>query len=259
VGVLGLDEFLIAQVFALLFVFARVGTALVILPVFGENFVSQRVRLLLALALSLLLVPVLQERIPPAPSSAPVLLRLLAIEVVAGVFIGTVARIFLATLDTAGMFISLQTGLASAAIFNPALGVTGSPFGSFLGMAGLALIAVTDLHHMLLLGLAASYDLFVPGVGLPMGDFAQTVGRALTQSFAIGFQMAAPFIIGGILLNTALGVLSRLVPQMQIFFVALPLQIGAGILLMMASAGAAMLLWLNALQSAFTGLFLAPG
>jgi len=259
VDALGLDAFLAGQVFALMFVFARIGTALVVLPVFGENFVSARVRLLLALALSLVLVPVLQDRIPPAPSAVPELVRLLAIEIAAGVFIGTVARVLLATLDTAGMIISLQTGLASAAIFNPALGVQGSPFGSFLGVSGLALIAVTDMHHMLLLGLASSYDLFVPGVGLPLGDFAETVGRALAQSFAIGFQMAAPFIIGGVLLNTALGVLARLVPQMQIFFVALPLQIGAGILLMMASLGAAMLLWLGALQGAFTDLFLAPG
>lgn len=257
-GALGLDAFLAAQVFAFLFVFARIGTALAVMPVFGEQFVSVQVRLLFALAASLLLVPVLQGRIPPVPDDVPVLVRLIAIEALAGIFLGTVARIALSALETAGMFISLQTGLAAAAIFNPALGIQGSPFGSFLGVGGLALIVVTDLHHLLLTGLVSSYDLFVPGVGLPMGDLAETAGRVMSQSFAIGFQMAAPFIVGGILLNVALGVMSRLVPQMQIFFVALPLQIGAGLLLMAASLGAAMLLWLDGLQAVYGGLFV-PG
>ena len=73
---------------------------------------------------------------------------------------------------------------------------------------------MADLHHLLLAGIGNSYALFPPGGILPVNDFAETVMRLVGQSFSIGMQMAAPFVIGGIILNVALGVLSRLEDQL---------------------------------------------
>lgn len=252
--VISLETFLSGQIYAFLLVFTRVGTALMFMPVFGETFVSASIRLLFALGMSLVLTPVLMPTLPVAPTDVPGLLTLIATEGFIGLFLGVVARLLMSTLEMAGMLISMQTGLAAAVMFNPSLGTQGSPFGSILGVLGITLVVVADLHHLLLAGLGNSYALFPPGGLLPVNDFAETVMRLVGQSFSIGMQMAAPFVIGGIILNVALGVLSRLVPQMQIFFVALPIQIGAGLLLFAISLGAAMLLWLNLLQETVLGL-----
>jgi flagellar biosynthetic protein FliR len=252
--VVSLETFLNAQIYAFLLVFARVGTALMFMPVFGETFVSSTIRLLFALGMSLLLMPVLMPTLPVAPTDVPGLLTLIATEGFIGVFLGVIARLLMSTLEIAGMIISLQTGLAAAMMFNPSLGTQGSPFGSMLGVLGITIVVIADLHHLLLAGIGNSYALFPPGGVVPVNDFSETIMRLIGESFSIGTQMAAPFVVGGIILNVALGVLSRLVPQMQIFFVALPVQIGAGLLLFAISLGAAMLLWLTHFEEAVIGL-----
>jgi flagellar biosynthetic protein FliR len=249
-----LETFLNAQIYAFLLVFARVGTALMFMPVFGETFVSSTIRLLFALGMSLLLMPVLMPTLPVAPTDVPGLLTLIATEGFIGVFLGVIARLLMSTLEIAGMIISLQTGLAAAMMFNPSLGTQGSPFGSMLGVLGITIVVIADLHHLLLAGIGNSYALFPPGGVVPVNDFSETIMRLIGESFSIGTQMAAPFVVGGIILNVALGVLSRLVPQMQIFFVALPVQIGAGLLLFAISLEAAMLLWLTHFEEAVIGL-----
>jgi flagellar biosynthesis protein FliR len=255
VPVIPLDAFLIGQVYAFLLVFARVGTALMFMPVFGEVFVSSTIRLMFALVMSLLLAPVLMPTLPVPPTAVPAFATLIATEAFIGLFLGVVARMVMSALEMAGMVISLQTGLAAAAMFNPAIGTQGSPFGSILGVLGITLLVVTDLHHLLLAGVANSYALFPPGGILPVNDFAETTMRLVGQSFSIGTQMAAPFVIGGIVLNVALGVLSRLVPQMQIFFVALPIQIAGGLVLFLVSLSSAMLVWLTLAEETIVGIF----
>lgn len=250
-----LDAFLTAQVFAFLLVFARVGTAMMMMPAMGEAFISPQIRVLIALGFSLLLVPVLQPGLPPIPQSTPAFVVLLAGEVTVGVFFGMACRLLLMTLETAGSLISLQTGLSSAAMFNPALGIQGTPFGAMLGAMGLVMIFSTDLHHMMLGAIANSYELFRPGAPLPLNDMADTIARIVGQTFLIATRMAAPFIIGGMALNVALGVLARLVPQMQIFFVALPVQIAGGLLLFMVSLGAVMALWVSTFEQFLLGVF----
>lgn len=252
--VVSLETFLSAQVYAFLLVFARVGTALMFMPIFGEAFVSGTIRLLFALGMSLLLMPVLMPTLPVAPTDVPGFLTLIATEGFIGLFLGVIARLLMSTLEVAGMIVSMQTGLSAAVMFNPSLGTQGSPFGSMLGVLGITIVVIADLHHLLLAGIGNSYALFPPGGVLPVNDFSETIMRLVGQSFSIGTQMAAPFVIGGIILNVALGVLSRLVPQMQIFFVALPVQIGAGLMLFAISLGAAMLLWLTLFEETLTGL-----
>lgn len=254
-AVVSLETFLNTQIYAFLLVFSRVGTALMFMPVFGETFVSGTIRLLFALGMSLLLTPVLMPTLPVAPTDVPGLVTLIAAEGFVGFFLGVVARMLMSTLEIAGQLISMQTGLSAAMMFNPSIGAQGSPFGSMLGVLGITIIVLADLHHLLLAGIGHSYTLFPPGAVLPLNDFSETVMRLVAEGFSIGTQMAAPFVIGGIILNVALGVLSRLVPQMQIFFVALPVQIGAGLLLFAISLGAAMLLWLTYLQETILGLF----
>jgi flagellar biosynthetic protein FliR len=107
-------------------------------------------------------------------------------------------------------------------------------------MLAVALVFATDLHHLAIAALNDSYTLFHPGEFPLTGDMAALTVKLVAGSFRIGVQLAAPFIVFGLLFNIGLGVLSRLMPQMQVYFVATPLSILAGLLILFAVIAAMM-------------------
>jgi flagellar biosynthetic protein FliR len=100
---------------------------------------------------------------------------------------------------------------------------------------GLLVIFALNLHHLLILAVVNSYQIFIPGEPILVEDFAFTVARVTTESFKLGIQLAAPFIGLGLVFYSAMGIINRLMPSMQIFFVAIPLQVGMGLALMALS------------------------
>jgi flagellar biosynthesis protein FliR len=237
-----LAELLPQQAFSLLLVFVRLGSALMLMPGFGESYISPRVRLLLALAIAVVVQPVLPPVLPPLPASPAALFLLIFGEAFIGLFLGSVARLMMAALSMGGMMIATVTGLANALTNDPTAAQQGSIAGSFLTMLALLVILVLDLHHVLLRGIIESYQIFVPGQALLVGDISQMITRVVSKAFLLGFQLASPFIAVALIFNLGLGLLSRLMPQMQVFFIAIPLQIviGLGILLI---ALPAMIAW----------------
>jgi len=111
------------------------------------------------------------------------------------------------------------------------------------------LIFATDLHHLVIAGLNDSYQLFQPGELPVTGDMAQLVTRTIATAFKIGIQLSAPFMVFGLLFNLGLGVLSRLMPQMQVFFIGMPLSITLGLLLLLLVIGAMMGLFVGYIES----------
>jgi len=249
-----LEQLLPANLFAALLIFARVGSAMMLLPGFGEFYVLQRYRLLLALAIALLLTPVLGSSLPALPAGAPRLAALVGGEVMIGVFLGSVARILLSALDVAGTVVSLQLGLSAAQIFNPMLAQQGALTSAFYSVLGVLLIFVTDLHHLLLGAVVDSYNAFIPGSLPPLGDLSQAVVRGAADAFRLGIEMAAPFIVLGTLFFVALGVIGRLVPQLQLLFVVQPLQIVGGLCALIVVLGAGMRWFLETFAQQFTTL-----
>jgi flagellar biosynthesis protein FliR len=252
-----LTEFLPANLFAAFLIFARLGSALMLLPGFGELYVPQRYRLLLALLLSGLLTPVLGPILPTLPASPASLAVIVGGEVAVGIFIGTIARIMVSALETAGMVVSLQLGLSTAVIFNPLADQQQSPLPSALfAMLGVVLIFLTDLHHLLLRAAVDSYGLFKPGEFLPVGDLSDMVARVAAGSFRLGIEISAPFIVLGLVFFVALGIVARMVPQLQVLFIAQPLQIIGGLLVFAVAMVAGMRWFLDAFvqqMSAFAG------
>ena len=226
-----LAQYLPANIFAALLVFARIGSAMMLLPGFGEVYVPQRFRLLLAVFISLLLLPILSPLLPAMPASPAKLVAVLGIEIAVGVFIGTLARLILAGLDTAGQIVSLQSGLSNAVMFNPMQSSQSAIPSALYSALGVLLIFLTNLHYLMLRALVDSYMVFPPGRLPPVGDLSQTVTHAVAGSFRLGVEMAAPFIVVGIVFFIGLGLIGRLVPQLQVMFVTLPLQIMGGLLL----------------------------
>lgn len=249
-----LQHLLPANVFALMLIFARIGSAMMLLPGFGEFYVMQRFRLLLALLIAAMLTPLLGPALPALPGSPVRLVVMVGSEVVIGLFLGMVSRILLSALDIAGTIISFQLGLSAAQIFNPMQASTGALTSSFYSVLGVTMIFLTDLHHLLIRALVNSYNVFPPGVMPPAGDLSEMIAKSVAGAFLIGMELAAPFILLGLLFYAAIGVVTRLVPQLQILFVTLPLQILGGLFCMVFVLAASMQWFLDAFARGFTAL-----
>lgn len=241
-----LQTFVVEQVFAFILIFTRTGTALMIMPGIGDSFVSARIRLAFALALSFIVTPVLAPYLPAIPESSVGFMMLILAEAVIGIFIGTVMRILMSALDTAGMVISMQTGFANALIFNPVAGGQGSLVGALLSMLGIVMIFVTNMHHYLIATVFDSYNLF-PATGAlpPVADMSDVIARTVNTAFNIGVRLAAPFLVVGLLIYLTFGLLGRLMPQLQIFFLALPVQILLSLITLALVFSAGILYWLG--------------
>jgi flagellar biosynthetic protein FliR len=250
-----LQTFLTTGIFAFLLVFVRIGTAAMIMPGLGDSFVPQNIRLYIALGLSLVISPVIQPYIPSPVPGMSVMFALLIMEFVIGLFIGTISRVLMVALDTAGMLISMSSGLSNAQIFNPALAMQGSIMGAFLSVTGVMVLFATNLHHLLIYGLVESYIMFPVG-GVPdTGSMAEMMTRAVSASFLTGFQMAIPFIVLTLVLYIGMGVLSRLMPQIQVFILALPVQIVLSLITLSLTLSAMFLFWMSRFEAGMT-LFL---
>lgn len=229
-------------------VFARVGSMIMLLPGFGEPAVPTRLRLTFALALAVALAPALADRVPEVAASAWGMALQVGSEALIGVMLGGAARLLVSALATAGQLFGLEIGIAFAQTSDPTQTQSGQLIAVFLGVFGLALIFATGLDHMFLRGVAGSYEVIAPGAPMPVGDAAQIALEATASAFRTGFQIAMPVIAAGMIFRVGLGVLSRLIPQIQVFFVVLPLQIMGGLVVLGIGLSTGMLIWLDSLQ-----------
>lgn len=253
-----LQEFMVSGVFAFMLTFARMGTAAMVMPGLGDAFVSPRIRLHLALGISFVLMPVIWPKIPSPLPGTFALLTLIIMEFVVGLFFGAIARIFMTALDVAGMLISFSSSLSNAQLFNPSLASQGSLVGAFLSVTGIVFLFATNMHHLLIMGVVESYELFPIG-GVPdTGSMAELVAKAVSGSFLIGVKIAAPFLVLTLMIYVSMGVLSRVMPQVQVFILALPLQILLSLVLMALIMTVAFSYWLGQFESAMV-FFLSGG
>lgn len=219
----------LAQLFAGFLVFCRVGAALMLLPGFGDSYVPVRIRLGLAIVLSLVLLPAVGPLLPAGIGEDAASVGLIVTELGIGLFFGMVSRITLSALNTAGSIIALQTGLSSAMDYDVTAGQQGVTLGAFLGALGLVLVFATETHHLLLRGLLESYRMFEPGKLSPLGDFSDMAARLVARSFSIALALSAPFLLVGTIVSVGMGLMARLMPAVQVFFVLQPVQIALGL------------------------------
>ena len=216
-----------------LLLFARVGTMLMLIPALGEQIIPARLRLGFALAFSLLLYPLLSLQLPRLPPDIFNVIVLIFHELIVGLILGGIARIVVMGAQVAGAVIAFQTGLSVAQAADPSNGgIQGAIIGSFLSFLGITLIFATDLHHLALAAIHDSYLIFSPTTTLMFEDAAQMAIETVAGAFVIGVQMAAPFIVFGLVFYLGVGILGRLMPQLQVFFIAMPATISVGLILL---------------------------
>ncbi|MGL5117070.1 MAG: flagellar biosynthetic protein FliR [Beijerinckiaceae bacterium] len=229
---------------AFMIVFARIGALVMLMPGIGDRAIPVRMRLSFALLLSLLMTPLVADRLPPLSGGPEPLIRLALIELLIGVMLGTTVRMTLSAMQLAGTVIAQQMGLSFSATIDPTAGVQNPTIATFLVLVATAMIFALDLHHLSIRGMHDSYMLMRPGEPPTTGDAAQFVVQTFVAAFRIGIQISAPFLVFAIVFNLGLGVLSRLMPQLQIFFLAMPATIIIGTLILIAALGVMMNVYL---------------
>jgi flagellar biosynthetic protein FliR len=240
-----LNEILTLDIYRFFLIFTRIGAALMIMPGMGGHLVSSRIRLIFGLAISLVLLPVIGTTLPPLPNRLSNLILLIGSEAMIGFYLGILTQALMSTLHVAGTFIGFQVGLTNAFSFDAVAEQQSSTLTALFTNTALIAIFATDLHHLMLRAIADSYAVLIPGQPLPLGDFAETLGRLLSASISFALQLAAPLLAFGMIYNVALGLMSRLSPQIQVFFIALPLQVLAGLWMMMVALPLIIMLFLR--------------
>ncbi|QHO78091.1 flagellar biosynthetic protein FliR [Bradyrhizobium sp. CCBAU 051011] len=226
-------------------VFARVGAMVMLLPGFGESNIPVRIKLGIALLLTLIILPLHRAAYQVDLTSMSSLGVLMVHEIVIGIVLGATARVTLAALAVAGSVIAQQLGLGFVTAVDPTQGQQGVLIGNFLSILGMTVLFATDTHHLVIAALNESYRIFAPGELMSSGDVAALATRAFATAFKIGMQLSAPFLVFGLVFNIGLGVLARLMPAMQVYFVGVPLSIMIGFLIFGLVLSAMMGTYLN--------------
>ena len=246
-----LTDLVVQEILTCFLVFARIGTAMMILPMFGEPWLNARSKLAMAAVVSYVLVPASGVHAPaiadPARLFAPVVG-----EMVIGGFLGLMVRVIFSATQMAGAAIAMHSGLQVASMFDPSEASQATIPATLLSTTVLALMFASDAHHLLLAGLARSYTVMPFGILPDLGSLSEAMTRIGSRSFDLAFRVAGPVIMVALLLNAVLGVMNRLMPTLQVMFVAAPLQIMVGLVVLAASIGSIGLLCLRTVSLAWS-------
>ena len=241
-----------AWAFSFLLVLSRCGMAVVLLPGLGEAEAPATLRIGLALALTVLVLPGLGIVTPPDGIGS---LAMIAAELLCGGLLGGLARLITMALPMAGQVISFMLGLSSVVQPDPVLGQSSALMRLF-SLAAPVLVLSTGLWALPVAALAGSYTLAPPGTLLPAADNAEAVIAAIAVSFSLALRLAAPFIFASVVWQVAMGLTGRLVPHLQIYFAAIPGQIAGGLAMLALLMAAMLASWTEAARQ---GFLLLPG
>lgn len=243
-----LQNILPAEAFGFLLVLVRLSALFGFAPAFGEQQIPQRIRVATAVTVSGVVYFLVRDSLPSLPDSPLLLAGFVIVEFLIGLMIAMTARLLFNALNIAGTIVAFQTSLAASQQFDPTQGTQSAIFASFMSVLGVTLIFVTDLHLMMLEAMIDSYRLFPAGRMPPLDDFAEVVLDIVATAFLLGIQISAPFLVFGVVFNIGLGLTARLMPQLPVFFVAMPLNIFVGFLILLIALPAMMMWFLRAFE-----------
>jgi flagellar biosynthetic protein FliR len=241
-------DLILDHAFALILVLARIGATFALLPGLGESTIPAVVKAGMVLTLTILLLPAIEPLLPARPENELRLALMVLTEMANGLWFGWLARILTTSLPLAGQFVADFAGLSNVLQPSPDLGAQTTAISRMYDVAVPALILSTGLYTMLLSSLLRFYQLIPPGTLVWIPDSAALTVTVVAESFNLALRLAAPFILAAIAWHVAIGLIARLVPRLQVFFVALPGQIGLGLLLLGAVAAPTVGAWMEAMR-----------
>ncbi|GGY50903.1 flagellar biosynthetic protein FliR [Parvularcula lutaonensis] len=241
------------QLTVLLLTFARIGTICMLMPGLGESYVSPRIRLGIAASISLIISVTVAHRLPFLNGFGEVIFAMIS-EIVAGLIFGGAMRMFLAAPQIAGQMTSQLTSLSNIFASGAPLMEASSILGAWFVVGAILFTFVSGMHYLMIDALAISYNV-IPLGGFPnMGDAAEGLVKVFAGVFALGVQMAAPFILLSLIFNLGVGLTNRMLASLPLYFVAMPISILGGMYVLAYAIGPV----LAAFRAAFSTWLTAP-
>ena len=226
-------------VLAMFLAFCRIGACFMVLPGFSSARIPVTVRMLMAAAVSMAILPVLWDTIYPKVSGSDYAYISLVIgEMLIGTMYGMIPRLYVLGLQFAGSAISMSIGFNSPGAPDVIEDTPENQLTNMISFGGLLLLFMLDFHHVVLRALIESYGL------MPLGDFPDiqkmliTLTDTLSATFLLMLRLASPFIIFGMMFNVSIGLINKLAPQIPIYFISTPYLLLGGLFLVYFSIAA---------------------
>lgn len=241
---LSLSEFTLFTV-----VLGRVAGIFTALPVFGGDRVPMNIRAMIILAMTLVFFPVLRLKSAALPTDFPSLALLVLSESLIGITLGLVARAVFGAVEFCGQLVGMQMGFSMSTLFDPSTGQV-PLMGLFQTLLATLLFLAFGVHHLFIRAIADSYGAIPLGGWHMSGDLLAFLVTTTTGIFVLGIKLAAPVMVALLATTVVLGVMARSFPQMNVFMISMPLNIGIGFL----ALGLSLFVFLHTLELAFGGM-----
>lgn len=219
-------------IFKIFLILSRLLAAFIVMPVFGEKYITTRIKIIFVLFVAGVCFPHLEQTLPSYNSNIYFILELVLNEILIGLLIGMVSKIYFLALQTCGMMVAMQSGLSAANFFNINKEEV-SVFANLFIISALTFLIITDAHYHMLYGIIESYNMLPATQSLNFSDISDFISKTLNNAFILGFQISSPFLIVGMAMMVGGGLLSRLMPNFQVFFVITPAQIWVCLMVML--------------------------
>ena len=243
-----------AHAFAFVLILSRIGGAIALLPGLGEVSAPLMLKAGLALCLTLLMLPLVEPALPPRPENQIALALMVAAEIGNGLWFGWLVRVLTVSLPAAGQIVAECVGLSNVLQPSQEFGSQTTAVARWYEVAVPALFLTSGLYTLPLTALAGYYRLIPPGTALWAADSAAATVTAVAESFALALRLASPFILMAIVWQSSIGLVARLVPRLQVFFVAMPGQIAIGLLLLAFLGAPLTAAWMQAMRTSLSAL-----
>jgi flagellar biosynthetic protein FliR len=219
----------IADVHVFLLVFVRITAMVALLPIFGSQNVPVQMKAGFSIVLAIIFVPFVNVEAIAVPSSMLGFVVLLIKELFVGITIGFAASFLFVALQFAGRLVDRQMGFAMVQLIDPFTDAPTTTLGQLKILVFTILFLMLNGHYFMILAIETSFDKIpLLGASFPSGHLAYVLNSMVAGIFVSAMKLAAPVFVTLVLTSIALGVVARTVPQMNVFFVGLPLKISVG-------------------------------
>lgn len=233
-------------------ILGRVAGIFAATPMFGGKAVPMRVKAGMTFVMTMVLYPVIRGQIPPLPPDSLSLMILVIRETLIGISLGLISQAIFAAVDFCGQMIGIQMGFSMVSLFDPTMGSQISIIAVFQALLATLLFMILGAHHIFIRSIVESYQLLPLGNWHMSGPLLQFITSIVTGVFILGIKLSAPVLVALLATTIVLGIMARIFPQMNVFIISMPLNIGIGFLII----GASLMLFNHTLEIAFGSMAL---
>jgi flagellar biosynthetic protein FliR len=226
-------EPMVEKLLGFVLVLTRISAFFLILPVFGWKSIPVRIKVAVTLLVAVFFAVITPFTLDAGGVSVPEAVLMIANEATYGLALGLVTTAIFSAVKLGGRIVERQMGFAMAQTFDPLTGETAQPLGTLLEMTFIIIFLSANGHHMFLLTMARSYEAFPLGSMPTVAVLLRGIIESGSTMFVAGLRLAAPILAAFLLLMVVLAVLARIVPEMNILFISLPLRVGVGLVMAM--------------------------